>query len=307
MHAHRAVLRHLLLAAAMLVPAARAPATERAPAWQDVVLPEARQLDVTSRTTGHGYRIFVAAPAGPAPATGHPLLVVLDGNAAFPVAAFLARSAAARSEVTGHAPPVVVGIGYPGARDFDVPARKRDYTPGRPDAPATEGGAASFLDFIEQEVKPLVASRHSIDPQRQALFGHSFGGLFVLHALFSRPDSFSTFIASSPSIWWQDKLVLDGLPRYEKLDPARRPRVQISVGALEDAPRKGNYSPETLALIASRPMVPEARALARRLQQAPGAEGRVAFHELAGEDHGPAWLPAMTRGMQFFLQQPASP
>jgi len=35
-----------------------------------------------------------------------------------------------------------------------------------------------------------------------------------------------------------------------------------------------------------------------------GWAGKVVYHELAGEDHGPAWLPALSRGMQFFLEQP---
>ena len=53
-------------------------------------------------------------------------------------------------------------------------------------------------------------------------------------------------------------------------------------------------------------MIPEARALAAQLRRLPGGQAKVAYHELAGEDHGPAWLPAMSRGMQFFLEQPGS-
>lgn len=275
-------------------------AAQEAPAWAPVTVPAAQQRDLQSARTGHGYRIFMAVPAVAPPPEGYPVLYVLDGNAAFPVAAFLARSAASRQEVTGHSPPLVVGIGYPGQQDFDVPARRRDYTvgPGAPDS----GGAGDFLDFLEQEVKPLVAATHPVDRRRQALFGHSFGGLLVTHALFTRPASFSTFLISSPSIWWQDKVVLRNLP--ELLQSPTRPRVQISVGALEDDPPKGNYPPAVRALLAQRPMITEARQLAATLGSTPGWEGRVAYHELAGEDHGPAWLPAMSRGMQFFLEQP---
>lgn len=292
------------MAQAASVPSALA---ESPSATTAVVLPQAKQFDMAAAGTGHRYRIFVAEPASPPPPAGHPVIYVLDGNAAFPVAAFLARSAAGRREVTGQAPPLVVGIGYPGADDFDVAARRRDYTVG-PDtggAALSEGGAERFLEFIEQELKPLLAARYRLDPGRQALFGHSFGGLFVLHALFTRPASFSTFIASSPSIWWQDKRVLGELPGL--LAQPVMPRIQISVGALEDDPPKGNYSPEMRAMLASRTMIPEARDLAATLQAQPALTGKVVYHELAGEDHGPAWLPAMSRGMQFFLAQPATP
>lgn len=287
-----------LFAALALVAAAGAAAAD-AP----VQLPGARQFEMASDATGQRYRIFVSEPDAPPPAAGYPVLYVLDGNAAFPVAAFLARSVASRREVTGNPPLLVVGIGYPGDADFDVAARRRDYTVGvaEPGAEALEGGADRFLDFIDRELKPRIAARHAVDARRQALFGHSFGGLLVLHAAFTRPASFTTFLASSPSIWWHERRVLDGLARA----PAAAPRLQISVGALEDSPPPGRLSAETQALLARRPMVSEARALAARLQALPAWQGRIAFHEFEGEHHGWVWLPALSRGLQFFLDQPA--
>lgn len=285
-------------------------AAEPPASWAAVMVPGARQLDVRASTGGHRYRVFLSAPPGPAPAAGHPVLYVLDGNAAFPVAAFLSRAAARYSEVSGHMAPLVVGIGYPGEADFDVPARKRDYTVGatQPELAASEGGADRFLDFIERDLKPLVAAKHPVDGKRQALFGHSFGGLFVLHALFTRPEAFSTYLASSPSIWWNGRRVLTELPSLQnlqqKLEGRPLPRVQVSVGALEDDPPKGKYSAEKLSMHAARPMVSEARSVSARLKALPGWREQVVYHELAGEDHGAVWLPALSRGMQYFLEQP---
>lgn len=297
-------LRRALAGLALALAAGCAPAAD-AP----VLLPGARQFDMASRATGQHYRIFVSEPDAPAPPAGYPMLVVLDGNAAFPVAAFLARSVAARREVTGHPPVLVVGVGYPGEADFDVPARRRDYTVGvgKGGQKGQEGGAERFLDFVERELKPRIAERHRLDARRQALFGHSFGGLLVLHAALTRPASFTTFVASSPSIWWNGRRVLEGLDRALALPPEAVPRLQISVGALEDEPPPGRLSPETRALLAQRPMVGEARSLAARLQAQPSWRGRVAFHEFAGENHGWVWLPALSRGMQFFLDQPEAP
>jgi predicted alpha/beta superfamily hydrolase len=272
-------------------------------AWTSVPVPGARQVDVQASRTGHRYRIFVAVPVGPVPVDGYPVLYVLDGNAAFGVAAFLARNAASRREVTGHDAPLVVGIGYPGDADFDVPARRRDYTLGPVDASATEGGAPLFLDFIEQDVKPMIAARHRVDARRQALFGHSFGGLFVLYALFNRPAAFSTYLASSPSIWWTAN-VLAALPDLEGARLPAPPRVQITVGALEDDPPTGKRSPEMLATIAGRRMIEPARGAAARLRDLPGWSERVAFLEIAGENHGTVWLTSLARGMQLFLEQP---
>ena len=272
--------------------------------WSPVVLPAVKQMDLRAAKTGHAYRLFMSVPATPPPASGYPVIYVLDANAAFPVAALLARNIASRSAVTGQVAPLVVGIGYPGSDDFHVASRQRDYTilPGRVDSKASEGGAEYFLDFIEQELKPLVAANYPIDSQRQALFGHSFGGLLVLHTLFTRPHAFSTYLASSPSIWWQDKLVLSELTGNTLSHPTAR--LQLSVGSQEDQIKRGNYSAETLAMLAKRPMVSEARHLAARLRTESAWADRLAFYELEGEDHGGAWLPAMTRGMQFFMAQP---
>lgn len=298
----RAIARWLVGSAlALLASAPLMPAAAQDAAWQPVTVPAAGQRDMVS-AAGRHYRIFLAVPAAAPPPAGYPVFYVLDGNAAFPVAAFLARSAAARYEITGQAAPLVVGIGYPGMADFDVPARRRDYTTGPGEPSAEAGDAGQFRAFIESELKPLIAAMHPVDRRRQALFGHSFGGLFVVQTLLERPDSFTTYIASSPSLWWQDKAVFDQLPGL--LQGQLKPRVQISVGAREDDPPQGNYPPALRALIASRLMLPPARELAGRLAGAAGWADRVAYHELAGEDHGPVWLPALSRGMQFFLDQP---
>lgn len=301
-----------LTAASHPAPAATgtAAAAEPTVTWASVTLPGAQQLDVRASASGHRYRVFLSVPPGPPPPAGHPVLYVLDGNAAFPVAAFLSRAAARYSEVSGQRAPLVVGIGYPVTEDFDLAARKRDYTVGatQSELAASEGGADRFLDFIETDLKPLIAAKHPVDAKRQAIFGHSFGGLFVLHALFTRPQAFSTYLASSPSIWWNGRRVLNELPSLQslqqKLDGRPLPRVQVSVGALEDDPPKGKYSAEKLAMHAARPMVSEARSVSARLKALPGWADQVVYHELAGEDHGMVWLPALSRGMQFFLDQP---
>lgn len=269
-----------------------------------VLLPQARAIELRAQASGHRYRILVSVPGTPAPPSGHPVMYVLDGNAGFPVAAFVARTVERRQESTGQTPPMVVGIGYPGDQDFDYGARRRDYTPHptRPPAGAPEGGAEAFLDFIEQDLKPMLRHHFPVDDHRQALFGHSFGGLLVLHALFTRPAQFSAFLASSPSIWWQDNALLKRVPASVPDCDACRPRVQISVGELEDRIPPGQHSAQTLALLASRPMVLSARQLAADLRSRPEWRERVRYLELAGEDHGFAWMPALVRGMDFFLQ-----
>jgi predicted alpha/beta superfamily hydrolase len=288
-----------LAAASLTTPLAHA-----ADGWTGVTLPSTtRQRDFTSSITGLQYRIFISVPSQPAPAGGHPVLFALDGNASFPTLALMARMAGWR-HTNGISPPVVVAIGYPGEQDYGL-ARGRDYTPpsGVPgDKTGTSGGAALFLDFIERELKPLVAALAPIDPSRQALFGHSYGGLCTLYALFNRPAMFQSYLAASPSIWYGERAVLSGLQGFEgrvaRL-PAR-PSLMLSVGELEQPAPGSRPLQGHDAVAAARRMVDEARELGERLRKL-DVLSRLQFHLLAHENHGSATFPAMSRGMEFFL------
>ena len=181
-------------------------------------LPGTHQQDLRDPASGHTWRIWVQRPAGPAPATGHPVLYVLDGNACFALAAQLARNSAGRpADMRGNqSSAVVVGIGHPGDAPYDQPARQRDYTPPPPGGSATAqaGGADLLLGFIARELQPRIAAAFPVDAQRQTITGHSFGGLFVLHALFTRPAQFTRYAATSPSVWWNQGQVLQTQALY---------------------------------------------------------------------------------------------
>ncbi|KQV91091.1 esterase [Massilia sp. Root351] len=323
-------LRYLLGAALLIQPLAHARAEAQ---WATARMPQALERDIVSTNTGQRYRIFVSVPESAPPPGGHPVIYALDGNASFPALALMARTVERRSKVTGQAPPAVVGIGYASGEDYDQAARALDYTPPAPALPGApgrpgaadagkEGGAARFLDFINLELKPLVQQLAPLDQQRQALFGHSYGGLFVLHTLFTQPASFQTYIAASPSIWWRERYVLTGLAGLAQRSGGK-PQLLITVGELEQAalprasgaPAAGsaaNAATERNKALMERRMVGEARQLAAALQAAqpaqPGQPGqpralsRVRFIELPGENHGSAMFPALSRGLEFFLE-----
>lgn len=280
-------------------------AASAAAAWLPATMPQAKQLDLASLRTGHRYRIFISVPESAAPAAGYPVLYLLDGNATFPSAALMARTVARRSKATGKDAPVIVGIGYASGDDYDSAARTRDYTPPAGDKSDNgEGGADLFLDFIEHELKPVIRASAPVDPQRQALFGHSYGGLLTLHALFTRPSAFQAYVAASPSIWYADRHLL-GEIRQLAAPRASRPKLLVAVGELEQsaAPASAKVDQRSAAL-AKRRMVDEARNLAAQLE-ANKAElmlDQVRFFEFERENHGSAMFPALSRGLEFFLE-----
>ncbi|GGE63623.1 alpha/beta hydrolase [Priestia taiwanensis] len=175
-------------------------------------------VEIISKETECPYTISIAIPNTEAPRSGYPVLYVLDGNAFFQTFAETIRIQTRRSEKTGVTPFVVVGIGCPVEEDFVSDYRFYDFTPPAntvelPPHPQGKewphhGGADKFLTFMEEEVKPLVDTRCHVDRKKQALFGHSLGGLFSLYTLLSKRDAFQSYIISSPSIWWNNKQVL---------------------------------------------------------------------------------------------------
>lgn len=213
-------------------------------AGREVTIPRTKQRIMYSRTGNREYRIFVSAPDTEPPSSGYPVIYLLDANAVFATMVEAIRVQACRPEKTGVIPAVVVGIGYeteapfPPDRhyDFTMTATARDM-PSRPDGTAwpEQGGAGAFLKFIEEDLKPEIEREFNIDTGRQTILGHSLGGLFVLHALFTRPDAFQTYVAGSPSIHWNKPYFLEEEQQFASRlgqKPAQV-RVLLAVGELE--------------------------------------------------------------------------
>ncbi len=84
--------------------------------------------------------------------------------------------------------------------------RGRDLTPTKGDR-GFGGGADKFLDYIRQEVMPLVEKNYRTHPYR-IFAGHSLGGLMVVHAMVSKPDMFEGYVAASPVLHWDNDFVI---------------------------------------------------------------------------------------------------
>lgn len=154
-------------------------------------------MDVHSAIVDEHYRVFVSH-LGDRPGT---TLVMTDANVAFAAALKVIQSlhmVALVPDIT------VVGIGYGGSvgpHDTFV-QRTRDLTPTDMAMFPGGGGGDAFLSVIVDEVLPLLEGEWPGSTDELAYFGHSFGGLFGAHALFSGRSPFTRYILGSPSLWW---------------------------------------------------------------------------------------------------------
>ena len=72
------------------------------------------------------------------------------------------------------------------------------------------GGAESFLNFIQQELKPFLKSKYRTN-DFSILSGHSFGGLFTIFCYLNHPEYFNAYIANDPSLWWDNQVLVNQL------------------------------------------------------------------------------------------------
>lgn len=189
-----------LLASAALLAAAPAAAAP----WQ---LPGSDVVSVEA-PGGETYRVLVAWPDGPAPAEGWPVLWLLDGEDHFAAAAQTARRLARGRGAPDVGAGLVLGIdaGPLSRRVFDYTPQigQETISEGFPAQGLKPGGVGTFLAFLHDRVRLVIADRWPIDESRQTIAGHSFGGLAVLHDL-RTVGGFNAYAAISPSLWFSDE------------------------------------------------------------------------------------------------------
>lgn len=165
-------------------------------------------VEFHSDILGEARTLNVYLPAGYSPdsARQYPVIYLLDGSededfihiaglvqfATFPWIEYLPES-------------ILVGIAnVDRRRDFSYPTTiEKDKV-----AFPTTGHSAPFLQFIEQELQPFVEKNYKTSPQK-TLLGQSLGGLLAAEILIKKPQLFTHYIIVSPSLWWDDRSLLD--------------------------------------------------------------------------------------------------
>ncbi|WP_255474816.1 alpha/beta hydrolase [Pusillimonas sp. ANT_WB101] len=163
------------------------------------------------------------------------------------------------------------------------------------------GGADIFLHFIISQIKPLVRERAAINPDREYLWGHSYGGLFTLYTLFTQPDAFSRYIAGDPSAWWHDGALMRDWRGFNKTRAAGK-RVAILVSGRSRAATRALPSdpapvPANSAGIDSRAAVKE---IAEGLRQGGALVTYEAFPQYG---HGDMIHVSLERALQIAVER----
>jgi uncharacterized protein len=194
-----------------------------------------------SKEVKDSFSIFVNLPNDydPQKEERYPVVYLLDANLYFDIMAVTINKYA---EV-GLAPDIIlVGIGY---KDFPAmdSLRNRDdtYPVAIPEYEmSVSGGADQFLSFIDKELIPHIDKVYKTDTSKKVLMGHSLGGYFTTYALLQnlagKNNSFSSYIAASPSVHYNKYYLLNQLKEIPaQKERSRKLRTYITFGGLEDS------------------------------------------------------------------------
>lgn len=168
--------------------------------------------DFHSRYLEHDRTVIVYLPPGydPETATRYPVLYLHDGQNVFDRATSIGEEwhvdeAAERLiAATEIEPLIIVGIYNTGVH------RINEYTPTpRPDG-SGGGDADDYGRMLIEELKPFVDATYKTRPSAAstALGGSSLGGLLTIHLGLRYPTAFGRLAVLSPSIWWDERVIL---------------------------------------------------------------------------------------------------
>ena len=194
-----AVSRDSINASGHLAPPPDSDHTARRSKPTPVVIGES--FTIASRALGETRRmnVFIPTTYGELLDAPLPVLYMLDGGVSED---FLHIAGLVQVLVSngGMRPFMLVGVeNTQRRRDMTGPTTSED---DRKIAPVV-GGSAAFRRFIKDELMPEVRARYRTTDEA-AVIGESLAGLFVLETFVLEPDTFGTYIAIDPSLWWNN-------------------------------------------------------------------------------------------------------
>lgn len=240
-----------------------------------------------SRFLEHDRTIIVYLPPGydRAGATHYPVLYLHDGQNVFDRATSVGEewhvdeTAQEMIEAGKIAPVIVVGVYNTGVHRID------EYAPTLREDKGGGGHADDYGKMLVQELKPFIDSTYRTLPgaANTAMGGSSLGGLVTMHLGLRYPTVFSKLAVLSPSVWWDERVIL-----REVEELPRKPPIRIWLDAGD---REG---PE---------VIPDARALRDALVAKGWTEGQdLSYLEAEGGEHNEAsWAARIGAVLEFLF------
>lgn len=269
--------------------AAGAQAQEKYSPFQSVV------HKISSSKTGGDYNVYVGLPRDYG--TGdkdYPVLFLQDGDYSFPIAQSIVLHLSDRDDLPQM---IVVAIASQGGIEDLATYRRnrtRDFTPTfsmeggyGPNFQEFSGGANNYGSFLANELQPFIEQNYRVDTTRWTYVGHSYGGLFGAYVLLNRTHMFTRYILVSPSLWYDDTMMLREVVEKAPLLHTAHAKVFMAVGA-DESPLMSEHLLK----------------FAELLNAGAGGGVTVTTKIFDDENHNSVFPIALTRGLRVLFDPP---
>jgi predicted alpha/beta superfamily hydrolase len=256
-----------------------------------------RHRQFPSRTLGNPRDILVYLPPGYRrfPRRHYPVFYLQDGQNLFDAATAFAGVEWGVDETAQRLirrkliePVIIVAIANTG------PDRIHEYAPTRgiidtkgKKKKRSRGLGRKYGKFLIEELKPFIDSKYRTKAEAEftGLGGSSLGGLLVMTLGLWFPNVFSRLAVMSPSVWWDDEVIVRGVLALGKKLPLR---IWLDTGTAE-------------------PGWERARNLCAALvERGWNLNDDLEYHEIEGGDHSEAaWAARVDPMLRFLYPQPA--
>ncbi|MDP5148891.1 alpha/beta hydrolase [Rheinheimera baltica] len=191
-------------------------------------IPRSAVIELKEQSSSRVYPLFIQLPAtyNKQPDKVYPVIYLVDAHYSFPLISGATRFPM-NSGVMQQA--IIVAVSYEqGSKGAS--SRIRDYTPSNAKAWRQEtGNASGHMAFIRDTVFPFIEQNYRASNTNRTFVGNSLGGLFGTYILFTEPALFANYILGSPSVWFDNNMILAA----SVVKPKAATRVYISVGEYE--------------------------------------------------------------------------
>ncbi|MDB5972603.1 MAG: esterase [Hydrocarboniphaga sp.] len=227
--------------------------------------------------------VYTPPPCDGPKAAACPVLYMPDGGI---LEDFLHIAGLVQVSVGNHTmrPFILVGI--------ENTERRRDLTPPTDVAEDLRiaprvGGSALFRQFLRDELKVAVRARYNTSSE-SAIVGESLAGLFIVETFLLEPDLFDSYIAISPSLWWNGQQLADSTAARLKAQPDLHKTLYLS------AADESNILPGTQVMAAA--------------LKADAPKGLRWYYEpMPGETHATIYHPAALAAFRKVFAPAATP
>lgn len=239
-----------------------------------------------SKINGIKYNLYISLPKGYSSNNkSYPIIYLLDADYSFALAKQISEHLSDRNRISDS---IIVGIAYANPNEYKK-NRTRDYTPSYVSSGGYgskyqkySGGAESFYRFIHSELIPYLHQEYRAN-KNATFVGHSYGGLFGVYLLVHHPEVFNHYIIVSPSLWYNNHLVLKAAQRKRDFNLLQKTRACFIIG---DQENKGDYH-----------MIDDLKLLNETIMRKPHRNLSTVFNILNDMDHDTVFPGALSQGL----------